>query len=57
MQNEINKHFCANTNQSYASSGSLLCDQCNKNQEMKLNEMKKFDEKMDVQSFEFKFFI
>ncbi|RMZ97875.1 transmembrane protein -like [Brachionus plicatilis] len=47
MQKEVNKHYCANSNQNYASSGSLLCEQCNRNQEMKLNEMKNFEEKMD----------
>lgn len=48
MQNEVKKNFCMKTNQNFVSSGSLLCNTCIKNQEVKLNEMKKYEEKMDV---------
>lgn len=48
MQNEIKKTYCMKTKNDNISSGSLLCNTCNKNQELKLNEMKKFEEKMDV---------
>ena len=48
MQKEINKHYCVNSNQNYSSSDSLLCQKCNRNQEMKMSEMKNFEAKMDV---------
>ncbi|CAF0791742.1 unnamed protein product [Brachionus calyciflorus] len=47
-KDESAKQFCVNSNQNYGSSStSLLCDRCNQNQELKLNEMKKFEAKMD----------
>jgi hypothetical protein len=51
MQKEVpNKKYCTTNMAQTASSTStnLLCNRCNQNQELKLQELKKFEEKLDL---------